>query len=212
MKNRFIVIFLLLILLLIVLLFQKDSEEEVIDSNLIYIPNFLDEGEYRKILALNKDKDTFKFENFRYAKPLSDEIVYDIFYHPKYLRLIKKKLNIDNINRSEFPIEHRYYEDDSPGMHWHKDLLMYEIPQYEAVYTIRNNTESLTQWKDDEGKLHKKWTEPNSVLIVKASGYEHNVTPPKVGEREILKIIYTQTDKTNQNYQNELNRFRNYYH
>ena len=59
---------------------------------------------------------------------------------------------------------------------------------------------------------YMKWTKPNSMLIVKALGYEHSVTPPKTGEREILKMIYTQSDNPNDNYYViEMNRFNNIY-
>ena len=122
---------------------------------------------------------------------------------------IQKRLN-NTIYRSTFPIEHRLYPIDSPGMKWHTDLLMYEKPQYEAIYTIRNESKSVTQWKDGDGKINEIWTEPNSILLVKARGYEHHVTPPKIGEREILKLIYTQTDKTNDNYENEMKRFNKF--
>ena len=43
--------------------------------------------------------------------------------------------------------------------------------------------------------------------VVKADGYYHHVTPPISGEREILKLIYTQTEKTNSNYDREMRRF-----
>ena len=81
-------------------------------------------------------------------------------------------------------------------------------PQYEAVYTIRNNTDSLTEWIDDNNKIHSVWTKPNSIMIVKAQGYKHHVTPVNDGEREILKLIYTQSDNINNNYRREMERFR----
>ena len=92
-------------------------------------------------------------------------------------------------------------------MEWHSDLLMYQKPQYEAIYTIRNTSNSLTEWIDERGKKHSKWTEPNSILIVKANGYRHHVLPVETGEREIMKLIYTQTKEINNNYTEELERF-----
>ena len=131
-----------------------------------------------------------------------------IYY--KYLDKVKRVIP-NEIFPSEFPIEHRYYPSESSGMHWHKDLLMYKKPQYEGIYTIRNNTKSRTEWKDSKGVLHSIWTEPNSLLIVKANGYEHHVTQPEEGEREILKLIYTQTHETNNNYKKEMKRFKGKY-
>ena len=95
-------------------------------------------------------------------------------------------------------------------MKWHKDTLLYEEPQYEAIYTIDNQSSSMTQWKDETGKIHEVWTEPNSLLVVKAHGYEHHVTPPLSGEREILKLIYTQTNNVNANYHKEMLRFNKF--
>ena len=92
----------------------------------------------------------------------------------------------------------------------HIDTLLYEEPQYEAVYTIRNTSNSYTEWIDGDNIKHSEWTEPNSLLIVKAKGYKHHVTPVLNGEREILKLIYTQTDKVNDNYRREIQRFNSF--
>ena len=200
----------IILIVLLLLLFFLFIYRETTDDNILYIPNFLDEKDYQEILKLRSDENNFIFENFRYAKPLSNKVVNDIFYNDKYMDQIKMKLN-KKLYPSKFPIEHRYYPKDSPGMHWHKDLLMYEKPQYEGIFTIRNNTKSITQWKDSKGKIYNLWTEPNSLLLVKAKGYEHHVTPPEEGEREILKLIYTQTQKTNQNYKDEMKRFKTRY-
>jgi len=200
----------IIVVVLLLLLFFLFINRETIDDNILYIPNFLDEKDYQEILKLRSDETDFIFENFRYAKPLSNKVVHDIFYNDKYMNQIKMNLN-KKLYPSKFPIEHRYYPKDSPGMQWHKDLLMYAKPQYEGIFTIRNNTKSITQWKDSNDKIYHLWTEPNSLLLVKAKGYEHHVTPPEEGEREILKLIYTQTQKTNQNYKDEMKRFKTRY-
>ena len=204
--NKKIIILLILLLFLFLLFLDQDTSND----NILYIPNFLDEKEYTTILKLRSDKDNFIFENFRYAKPLTDRSAYNIFYSDKYMNQIQHNLN-KVLYPSKFPIEHRYYSEDSEGMQWHKDLLMYKKPQYEGIYTIRNNTKSRTEWKDSKGVLHSIWTEPNSLLIVKANGYEHHVTQPEEGEREILKLIYTQTHETNNNYKKEMKRFKGKY-
>ena len=38
---------------------------------------------------------------------------------------IKYRVNTE-LYRPDFPIEHRIYSKESPGMQWHKDLLMYD--------------------------------------------------------------------------------------
>jgi len=198
----------LLIASLVILLFLYFNQKE--NDMVVYIPEFLDNEDYQQILSLNNNKDNFMYESFRYAKPLTDKVIYDIFYNQKYMNKIQPFLN-HKIYPSKFPIEHRIYSTDSPGMRWHKDLLMYKKPQYEAIFTLRNTTKSVTEWKDENNKLNKKWTEPNSLLIVKANGYEHHVTPPQEGEREILKLIYTQTHGINSNFTKEMERFKSKY-
>lgn len=201
-KNCIIVI--LYIILLYFVFFIDDKN--INDENIIYIENFLDKKDYKKVLQLDKNKETFIYENFRYAKPLKEEYIYNIFYDKKYVDLLQGNIE-PKIYPSDFPIEHRFYPDDSQGMKWHKDTLLYEKPQYEAIFTITNESESKTQWRDKNGNLQELWTKPNSILVVKAQGYEHQVTPPVIGEREILKLIYTQSKNVNENYHNEMKRF-----
>lgn len=179
------------------------------NDNVVYIKNFLNKNDFNKIKQLNTDKNNFKHEKFRYIRPLDrnmDNYVYNIFYDTKYIRKLQRHLK-PKIFESEFPIEHRIYDKDSEGMKWHKDTLLYKKPQYEAIFTIDNMSKSETHYKDENDKLHKIWTEPNSLLVVKAQGYLHGVTPTLTGERQILKLIYTQTNEINENYIQEMKRF-----
>tara|TARA_Y100001958_G_scaffold158508_1_gene156586 strand:- start:2171 stop:2791 length:621 start_codon:yes stop_codon:yes gene_type:complete len=179
------------------------------NDNVVYIKNFLNQNDFNKIKGLNTDKNNFKHEKFRYIRPLDRNIdgdVYNIFYDNKYIKKIQRHLN-PKIFESEFPIEHRIYDKDSEGMKWHKDTLLYKKPQYEAIFTIDNMSKSETHYKDENDRLHKLWTEPNTLLVVKAQGYSHGVTPTLTGEREILKLIYTQTNEINDNYIQEMKRF-----
>lgn len=196
----------LLVFLYIILIYLVFFHNNVNDDNIIYIEDFLNKEDYEKVLQLDKNKEQFIYENFRYAKPLKEKYIYNIFYDKKYIDKLKSYIE-PKIFPSEFPIEHRFYPDDSEGMKWHKDTLLYDKPQYEAIFTITNESQSKTQWKDKNGNLKGIWTKPNSLLVVKAQGYEHHVTPPIIGEREILKLIYTQSENVNQNYHNEMKRF-----
>ena len=137
--NKKIIILLILLLFFFLLFLKQDASND----NILYIPNFLDEKDSKTILKLRSDKDNFIFEDFRYSKPLTDRSVYNIFYSDKYMNQIQHNLNKE-LYPSKFPIEHRYYSEDSEGMQWHKDLLMYKKPQYEGIYTIRNLSTSAT--------------------------------------------------------------------
>jgi len=195
MKKLLIVIFILIILF--ICFYQKEE-------NILYISDFLSTKHFN-LIKKNLNYENFKSENFRNIKPLNNKLISNIFYSPFYLnkinKLIKKKLF-----KSEFPIEHRIYPTGSEGMRWHIDTLLYEKPQYEAVFTINNTSDSYTKWFNGK-RIMKKYTEPNSLLLVKANGDYHKVTPVNKGIREILKIIYTQTKRTNKNYDRELKRF-----
>jgi len=92
-------------------------------------------------------------------------------------------------------------------MKCHKDTLLYDEPQYEMVYTIENESDSYTEWYTSSGRKKKIYTKPNSLIIVKAQENIHCVSPVNKGYRSILKLIYTQSDKYNGNYLNELERF-----
>ena len=192
-----------IVLLIFLLFFILSLNYDNSDDGIIYIDNFLDKKDFETVSKLNKNKNLFAFEGFRYRRGLKDKKIYDIFYGEKYMNKIQKKLN-NKIYKSDFPIEHRIYYTKSPGMQWHSDTLLYEKPQYEVIYTISNNSKSVTQWKDKNGKIHDIFTKPNSLLIIRAQGYEHRVTKPLVGEKEILKLIYTQTHKKNKNYYHEI--------
>ena len=109
--------------------------------------------------------------------------------------------------KSNFPIEYRIYPIKSPGMHCHSDTLLYDLPQYEAVLTISNSSDSFTNWYSYNNEEHKIYTKPNSLLLVKAKGNRHCVSPINKGERTIMKYIYTQSNRYNSNYLKELIRF-----
>ena len=117
---RCLLIFVTLYLLFI--LINNSFDKEGIDDNIIYIKDFLSPEDYQKVSTLNKSLSDFTFESFRYSKPLHNEEVYNIFYNQKYIQKINKFI-INHIHPSEFPIEHRFYLHNSPGMKWHKDLL-----------------------------------------------------------------------------------------
>ena len=209
-NKKVCIILIVLGIFLLILILTNDNNDD--GDELLYLEDFLSEKEYQEILSLDTDKNKFKNENFRFIKPLKkDNITYEIFYSNKIINELKDKLNNNNIKSCDFPIEHRIYPVGSEGMQWHSDTLMYDKPQYEAIYTIRNNSDSFTGWIDGKDEYQKLWTKPNSLLVVKAQGYKHHVTPPISGEREILKLIYTQSDKINKNYTDEMERFNKIY-
>ena len=216
---KYLKILLFLISLIMILLFIYSYTKLNYNNNIIYkdkiiyIDDFLNNTEYEKLLInLENDNRNLIDENFRLILPLdhnNNKIIYDTFYSEKYINLLQLKTNNYNIFKSDFPIEYRIYPKNSKGMNLHSDTLLYDLPQYEAIYTIHNNSDSHTKWFDENNKENSIWTKPNSMLIVKADALKHMVTPITIGTRSILKLIYTQSDNINNNYKMELNRFNN---
>lgn len=105
----------------------------------------------------------------------------------------------------DVPVEYRIYPIGG-SMDWHKDVALYTKPQYEIVFTVANTSDSTTEWEDERtGMRYGGWTEPNSVIVVKADGVAHRVTPITVGERSIIKFVLTQTlEKTDDFFDNLL--------
>jgi hypothetical protein len=95
------------------------------------------------------------------------------------------------------PPEYRRYTLGS-RMPKHRDMLVFgerEPPQLECVLTLSNTSDSVTRFRGGwsralgfRGRLVAVRTEPNSVLVVRAEGAEHDVTRVGVGERTILKF------------------------
>ena len=194
-----IILIILVLLLILYLIYLKKDE-------VYYIDNFLTNEEYNYIKNYTRSIKNLKSEKFRLIKPILENKINNIFYSEKYINKIKEIINED-IKKSDFPIEFRVYPTGSEGMKCHKDTLLYEKPQYEMVYTIENESDSYTNWYSYLGWNNIIYTKPNSLIIVKAQENIHCVSPINKGYRTILKLIYTQTEKYNENYLKEIKRF-----
>jgi hypothetical protein len=155
-----------------------------------YLPQFLPQKKHEQLKSILAKQRDYKLNwNNLYMKEIYDKEVIDLFYGSDSLFSLSKMIgkNIDPLWK--VPIEHRYYT-KSKGMKWHKDTLLSDPPQYELVYTVTNTSDSHTEYIDHWGLKHRIWTEPNSIMMVRAHGYIHHVTPVNKGNRSILKIAY----------------------
>lgn len=174
---------------------QLNSTTLVNEFSYIYEKKFMSDYDFNLLkLELEKadpalEKSLQKLPNlYRYNLIIESPIIKKIIksYEEKIKKLvINKKIYLAN----NFPIEYRKYVKGS-FMNKHKDILIYKIPQYECVFTISNTTDSKTIIGDKQIK-----SEPNSIIILKANGIEHEVTKVNDGERKFLKFIFTETDK-----------------
>lgn len=204
------ILFLLCLLILLGIIIDNNifcKKIKLKSDEVYYIENFLSQKDYRKIKKTTSDikKNELKDESFRKVYKLENKDIEEIFYNKEQIKkienIIKKK-----IYKSEFPIEYRIYPEKSSGMRCHQDTKLYEKAQYEVVYTITNDSDSFTKWYDKSCKENKIFTKPNSILIVKADTNLHCVSKLTKGSRSILKLIYTQTSNTNNNYKREMKR------
>ena len=117
-------------------------------------------------------------------------ILYDIFYGYLFLYRLKKILGVQ-LKPSTIPIDYRVYEIGG-SMDWHRDTILdQEYPQIEIVFTLENQSDSTTEWLDDNtNEIHSIWTHPNSIVITQGGGVYHRVLPVKKGSRSIIKIAY----------------------
>jgi hypothetical protein len=197
MKRKYIYVIAVIFILLLMIVFVYFKQSTMFDDYVLYIPNFLSHQEYQNILRSLKT-DTRPHDvnrNGLLKKTIIDKKINHIFYSPSNIQKIKQ-LTGKHVFQSKVPIEYRMYQLHN-GMDWHSDTLLYEEPQYECVYTIKNTSDSHTEYIDQNNQKHSVWTEPNSLMIVRANGFFHHVTPVTKGVREIFKLIYTPTHKIN---------------
>jgi len=157
-----------------------------------YCENFLDKNDFdilSKIISQYNDEklETTCMQN-RFNLKITDTIISNILQ--KYTNKIRDITKNQFIYLAKnFPIEYRKYRIGS-FMKKHRDTMVYKIPQYECVLTLYNSSDSYTIIND----MTKISTRENSLLIVKANGVLHEVSPIQRGERKILKFIFTSTD------------------
>ena len=210
--NKYILLFIILILILILYFHYSIDNFEVSKNDIYYIEDFFSPNEFKIITTYLKNipRKDFKNEKFRLVSPLNNDKINKIVYSQKNINKINKIVG-KKLFKSNFPIEYRIYPTKSPGMNCHSDTLLYDLPQYEVVLTISNSSDSYTTWYSyNNNKEHKIYTKPNSLLLVKAKGNRHCVSPINNGERSIIKYIYTQSEKINNNYIRELKRFNEF--
>ena len=191
-----IIIILIIIFLFLICRLIKYNQT----TGYIYKENFLQEDDYTNLLNELKKYDgqlNYSKENnsnlIRYNLVIDSNNTYTNNPVTSILKKYQGEIRSITQNQSvylanDFPIEYRKYV---PGsfMQKHKDTLIYKIPQYECVLTLTNTTDSVTKMKDTPIKAT-----PNSLIIVRALGVEHEVTKVTKGERKFLKFIFTETD------------------
>lgn len=189
-----------------------DARSSVFEKSggFIYIRNFFSQRDYEMLLdecdLLRVDLGTERRACARQRLGMMvppDHLVHRAFMNRRVGERLSGLVN-QKLLPADVPVEYRIYPVGS-CMDWHQDVALYTEPQYELVFTLSNTSDSQTQWQDDCGRRRGGWTEPNSIIMVRAESVVHRVTSINSGERGIIKFVYTTTlDKTEEYYDNLL--------
>lgn len=169
-------------------------------ANIAYVRDFLPVDQHRVVVhecqklrsKLKKELNTVASKRLGVFVPRNSAVV-RLLLNQKVSTQLSKKLQV-TVTPGDFPVEYRVYP---PGAHmsWHKDEALYVEPQYELIYTVSNTSDSYTEWKDECHQRFQEWTEPNSLLVVRAEGFYHRVSPVTRGERGIIKLMYASCEE-----------------
>lgn len=188
------------------------SGEAVVAKHFLYLPRFLDEADYGAVKeACSHLVNELRPEHSEYAhNRLGTYVAADSVAHTTLMtEAIGARLSEllgEAVVPADFPVEFRLYPRNA-GMRWHMDEMLYAKPQYELVYTVENTSDSTTEWQEGSGIIRSTWTEPNSLLVVRAESVWHRVLPVQRGSRSILKLVYTPTLEKIPNFWENLDTF-----
>lgn len=168
------------------------------DKDAVYLKNVYDKSTFNKILLYTsqiKSKDMVhdpKATGRAMFVISNNDPIIPIICSTEIINKVRKITGNKNLKPClEIPIEYRKYVIGS-YMDWHKDSQMLpEQLQYECVITLTNSSDSLTLLEYESG-IKRLETEPNSLLVVRANGISHKVTPLSKGTRTILKIVFAE--------------------
>lgn len=127
-----------------------------------------------------------------------DSASYLIFQNGGLSRLVEQVAGPGYELSTRIPVEVRVYAKPGACMSWHSDDVLYDPPQLEVVWTLDNNSDCVTMWKQLDESVRSVETDRNSVIILKAGGPEHCVKPLKHGKRTIVKCAFIHEGATYQ--------------
>ena len=160
----------------------------------LYVPEFLC-PEDRRSVHDDLSRTVFYPENNPLARGRQTSrvklgsLTHKVFTSPQVTEWFGRIFGPVHPGAQHIPIEYREYPPGSAGMEWHVDTPLIGR-QIECVYTVENTSDSETLYKDFFGRTHRQWTEPGSLVVVRAGGVEHAVTAATTGRRTIVKFVF----------------------
>jgi hypothetical protein len=169
---------------------RKPSEFAIYKQNVYRANEFLRLQQFANRLSTKDMVDDAKASGRRmYVVPESHPILH-VVYNKRFVDTVRTLTGNRNLRPCwTIPVEYRTYETGS-YMDWHNDTQM--LPdqlQYECVVTLTNTSDSETLLEYPK-TIKTLQTKPNSLLIVRANGIRHKVTPVQTGVRTILKLVF----------------------
>ena len=163
-------------------------ERALTDEDVRTVVNFLDMEKTQK--SLKREKGSLATRRSAALPPASAYAA--VFSSARLLTTLRAITGEDALVLGDYPIELRACDVGSE-MDWHRDVVMYEPAQWECVFTVRNDSDSETEWIVDEGtgETRAVRTSAGSVIVVRAGGAMHRVLPSTRGERVVVKALYT---------------------
>ncbi len=142
---------------------------------------------------LRPEQNSFVLSNRKQFIPSTTSVVTRALQDKTFISRLEKIIGSPNklvLNTTTLPPAYREYGIDSE-MRWHRDSPLTNVPQYEVVITLSNNSDSQFLWKHEKHELiNRAETSANNLVIVRAGGIRHAVSPVTRGKRVIIKAAY----------------------
>ena len=162
-----------------------------------YLPNFLDDDEFaaardacEKLRKRMKRDHSFATGRLSAVVPPTSALC-NAFCNARALRKLRDASGVKDLRPGDYPTEARTYRPGS-SMAWHQDVVLYERPQVELIYTVVNDSDARTEWVGSDGVCRGLAPPANSALVFEAGGAWHRVRASTVGTRTIVKALYVE--------------------
>ena len=80
-------------------------------------------------------------------------------------------------------------------MDWHRDAVLYELPQVEYSLVLRASKTACMEWLDENAVVHRVQQVPNHAYLVRAGGVLHRVPPIGEEAKVIVKGSFSLDDR-----------------
>ena len=162
-----------------------------------YLPNFLDADAFaavsagcEKLRKRMKSDHSFATGRLSAVVPPTSE-AYAAFCNARALRKLRDASGSEELVLGDYPVEARLYRPGS-SMAWHQDVVLYERPQVELIYTVVNDSDGRTEWVGSDGFGRGLAPPANSALVFEAGAAWHRVAASSEGTRTIVKALYVE--------------------